>query len=291
MKVMVMVNATKSSEAGVMPTEQLLTEMGHFNEELVKAGIMLAGEGLHPSSRGVRVRFSGSNRIVTDGPFVETNELVAGYWLWNVKSMQEAIDWVKRCPNPMLEDSEIEIRGVFSAEDFGAEFTPELREQEASQRARVLGLDPRFENGREMLIAGFSATVTPDKRHLMPELWGRMCPHLGKVPGQAGPGTYSICWNFQAGCTFDYLAGVEVRDTKQLPEGFTHLHIPARRYAVFTHHEHVSKLPDTYEIIWSKWAPESGLKTAEAPIVERYTEKFNPETLIGGTEIWIPLQS
>jgi hypothetical protein len=131
MKVMVMVKATKSSEAGEMPSVQLLTEMGNFNEQLVKAGIMLAGEGLHPSSKGVRVRFSGANRLVTDGPFVETNELVAGYWLWEVKSMQEAIDWVKRCPNPMQEESEIEIRPIFSPEDFGAAFTPELREQEA----------------------------------------------------------------------------------------------------------------------------------------------------------------
>jgi hypothetical protein len=132
MKVMVMVKATKSSEAGELPSEQLLTDMTTYNEELVKAGVMLAGEGLHPSSKGVRVRFSGPNRVVTDGPFVETNELVAGYWLWEVKSMQEAIDWVKRCPNPMPgEESEIEIRPVFGPEDFGDALTPELREREA----------------------------------------------------------------------------------------------------------------------------------------------------------------
>lgn len=130
MKVIVMVKATKESEAGVMPSEQLLTDMGNYNEELVKAGIMLAGEGLHPSIKGARVRFSGTNRIVTDGPFTETNELVAGFWIWRVKSMEEAIAWVKRCPNPMSEDSEIEIRPVFAMEDFGAEFTPELRAQE-----------------------------------------------------------------------------------------------------------------------------------------------------------------
>lgn len=130
MKVMVIVKASKSSEAGEMPSEQLLTEMGNFNEELVKAGIMLAGEGLHPSSKGHRVLFSGKDRIVTDGPFAETKELIAGYWLWKVDSMQEAIDWVKRCPNPMQEDSEIEIRQVFAAEDFGEAFTPELQEQE-----------------------------------------------------------------------------------------------------------------------------------------------------------------
>ncbi|NCJ08745.1 YciI family protein [Synechococcales cyanobacterium C] len=125
MKVMVMVKATQDSEAGVMPSKQLLTEMGHYNEELVKAGIMLAGEGLHPSSKGVRVQFSGTNRTVTDGPFTETKELIAGYWLWQVKSMEEAIAWVKRCPNPMPGDSEIEIRPVFEAEDFGTEFTLE----------------------------------------------------------------------------------------------------------------------------------------------------------------------
>jgi len=135
MRVMVMVKATKDSEHGVMPTEQLLTDMGKYNEELVKAGVMLAGEGLHPSSKGARVLFSGKKRTVTDGPFAETKELVAGFWLWQVRSMEEAVEWVKRCPNPMMEDSEIEIRPVFEAEDFGAEFTPELREQEDRVRA------------------------------------------------------------------------------------------------------------------------------------------------------------
>ena len=130
MKVMVMVKATKESEAGEMPSEQLLTQMGAYNEELVKAGIMLAGEGLHPTSKGVRVRFSGDQREVIDGPFAETKELVAGYWLWRVESMQQAIDWVKRCPNPMPSESYIEIRPVFELDDFGDALTPELREQE-----------------------------------------------------------------------------------------------------------------------------------------------------------------
>jgi hypothetical protein len=135
---MVIVKATKESEAGVMPDEQLLTEMGKYNEELVKAGIMLAGEGLHPSSKGKRVTFSGDKRTVVDGPFAETKELIAGFWLWQCKSMEEAVQWVKRCPNPMpKEDSEIEIRRVFEAEDFGAEFTPELREQEERLRADI----------------------------------------------------------------------------------------------------------------------------------------------------------
>ena len=126
--------ASKESEAGALPDERLLTEMGNYNEELVKAGIMLAGEGLHPYSKGKRVRFSGTRRTVIDGPFAETKELVAGYWLWQVKSMDEAVEWLKRCPNPQNEETEVEIRPVFEADDFGAEFTPELREQD--QRLR-----------------------------------------------------------------------------------------------------------------------------------------------------------
>jgi len=137
MRVMVMVKATADSEAGVMPTTELMAEMGRFNEELVKAGVMLAGEGLHPSSKGARVRFSGKTRTVVDGPFAETKELVAGFWLWQVASMEEAIEWVRRCPNPMLTDSEIEIRPIYSAEDFGEAFTPELREQEEQLRRQI----------------------------------------------------------------------------------------------------------------------------------------------------------
>jgi hypothetical protein len=143
MRFMVMVKADKNSEAGVMPDEKLLTAMGKFNEELVKAGIMLAGEGLHPSSKGARVRFSGDKRTVIDGPFTETKELIAGFWLWEVKSKEEAIEWVKRCPNPMPGDSEIEIRQVFEAEDFGAEFTPELRAQEERVREEAAKIAAR----------------------------------------------------------------------------------------------------------------------------------------------------
>ena len=137
MRFMMIVKASKDSEAGVMPSQQLLAEMGKYNEELVRAGVMLAGEGLHPSSKGSRVRFSGSKRTVVDGPFPETKELVAGFWLIQVKSKEEAIEWVKRCPNPTGAESEIEIRQVFEAEDFGAELTPELREQEERLRAEV----------------------------------------------------------------------------------------------------------------------------------------------------------
>ena len=137
MRFMVIVKATADSEAGVMPSEQLLAEMGRYNEQLVKAGVMQAGDGLHPSSKGARVRFSGKDRKVIDGPFAETKELIAGFWIWQCASLKEAIDWVKRCPNPMLGESEIEIRQIFEAEDFGEAYTPELRERDERMRAEV----------------------------------------------------------------------------------------------------------------------------------------------------------
>jgi hypothetical protein len=137
MRVMVLVKASKDSEAGVMPSQQLLTEMGNFNEELVKAGIMLAGDGLHPSSKGARVRFAGNKRIVIDGPFAETKELIAGFWIWQVKSMEEAIAWLKRCPNPHNEEGEVEIRPIFEPADFGEAFTPELKEQKERIQAQA----------------------------------------------------------------------------------------------------------------------------------------------------------
>ena len=137
MRVMVIVKASKDSEEGKMPDQKMLAEMGKFNEELGKAGVLLAGEGLHPTSKAKRVNFSGTKRTVIDGPFAETKELIAGFWLWQVRSMEEAVEWVKRCPNPHPGDSQIEIRPVFEAEDFGAEFTPELREQEDRLRMRI----------------------------------------------------------------------------------------------------------------------------------------------------------
>jgi hypothetical protein len=137
MRFIVMVKASPESEAGVLPSQELLTEMGKFNEELVKAGVMLEGEGLQPSSKGVRVKFSGAKRTVVDGPFAETKELIAGFWIWQVRSKEEAIEWAKRCPNPTGVEGELEIRQIFEAEDFGAEFTPELREQEERLRAQV----------------------------------------------------------------------------------------------------------------------------------------------------------
>ena len=137
MRCIVLIKANEDSEAGVRPSEQLFKEMGKFNEELVKAGVMIGGEGLHPSSKGKRVKFAGTNRSVVDGPFVETKELIAGFWIWKVKSMDEAVEWAKRCPNPTGASGEIEIRPIFEAEDFGAEFTPELREQEERLRQKI----------------------------------------------------------------------------------------------------------------------------------------------------------
>ncbi len=137
MRFMIIIKADKDTEAGIMPDEKLLAAMGNFNEELVKAGIMQAGEGLHPSSKGARVKFSGSKRTVVEGPFPATGELIAGFWLWQVKSKEEAIAWVKRCPNPTGAEGEIEIRQIFEAEDFGAEFTPELRQQEERLRSQI----------------------------------------------------------------------------------------------------------------------------------------------------------
>jgi len=139
MRVMVIVKATKDSEAGALPSKELLTAMGKYNEELVKAGIMLAGDGLKPSSKGKRVRFSGDKRTVIDGPFTETKELIAGYWMWQVRSMEEAVEWLKRCPNPHYEDCELEIRPVFDAADFGENFTPELQEQERRIAEKIAG--------------------------------------------------------------------------------------------------------------------------------------------------------
>ena len=139
MRVMVIVKASKESEAGVLPDTELLTKMGKYNEQLVKAGVMLAGDGLQPSSKGKRVRFSGDKRSVIDGPFTETKELIAGYWIWQVRSMEEAVEWLKRCPNPHNEETEVEIRQVFEAADFGENFTPELREQEQNLAKQIAG--------------------------------------------------------------------------------------------------------------------------------------------------------
>jgi predicted transcriptional regulator YdeE len=294
MRFMVIVKANQDTEAGVMPSEQLLAEMGKYNEELVKAGIMLAGDGLHPSSKGVRVRFRGNERLVIDGPFAETKELIAGFWIWQVKSKEEAIEWVKRCPNPTGEESEIEIRQIFEADDFGAEFTPELREQEdrlRAESARYLLDPPRMENRPEMLIAGLNETYTFETRSNIPAQWQRAVAQLEGVPGQVGGSTYGVCWNYKQDCGFDYLAGVEVQNAAGLPNGFTHVRIPASRYAVFAHRGHVSTLPDTIDAIWTKWLPNSGHQAADSPSFERYTADFDPQTHQGGIEVWVPLKA
>lgn len=290
MKVMVIIKASKSSEAGEMPSTELLTAMGKYNEELVNAGIMLAGEGLHPSSQGARVRFSGTNRTVIDGPFAETKELIAGFWLWKVDSMEQAIDWVKRCPNPMSEECEIEIRRVFDAADFGAEFTPELREQEAAIRAKTLGLNaPRFVDVPELTIAGLNVSYTMETRIAIPQQWARFVPAASEFADVKGKPMYGVSWNMKPECGFDYMTGLEVEGTKALPPEFTSLKLDARRYAIFDHTSHVSSIPKTLDTIWTSWVPECGLKVASAPCVERYTSEFNPHTGMGGMEIWIPL--
>jgi predicted transcriptional regulator YdeE len=294
MKVMVMVKATQESEAGAMPSQQLLMEMGKFNEELVKAGILLSAEGLHPSSKGARVRFSGKDRTVIDGPFSETKELVAGFWLWQVKSMEEAIAWVKRCPNPMTQDSEIEIRRVFAPEDFGAALTPELQQQEQQMRAEVAGyhLDPpRFENRGELVVAGLNGTYTFETRSQIPAQWVRFAPQIGKIPGQVGTTAYGVCWNYKPGVGFDYLSGVEVGAGPDLPVGVDHVRIPAGRYAVFTHRQHVSAIANTIDAIWTRWLPNSGQQAAGTPSFERYGVEFDPRSGMGGFEIWVPLKS
>jgi AraC family transcriptional regulator len=290
MKVMVIVKASPSSEACIMPSTELLTAMGQYNEELVKAGIMLEGAGLKPSSAGVRVRFSGKDRTVIDGPFAQTRELIAGYWIWKVKSLQEAIDWVKKCPNPMMEESDIEIRPFFEPEDFGEAFTPELREKEAAILAKTLGLNgPTFESCPDLILSGLNQSYTMETRMGIPQQWERFIALWGEIPSQSG-NFYGVSWNTQPDCAFDYLTGVETANTENMPPDFTTLKIASRRYGVFVHEGHVSVLPQTIETIWAKWVPESGLKIARAPWFERYTPGFNRQTGMNGMEIWIPLE-
>jgi len=289
MKVLVIVKATKDSEAGVMPGTELLTAMGKFNEELVQAGIMLEGAGLTPSSRGARVRFSGTTRTVIDGPFAETKELIAGYWVWQVQSLQEAIDWVKKCPNPMNEDSDIEIRPFFELEDFGDAMTPELKEQEAGLMAVGMGLNrPKFVDHGPMLIAGINAHYTMETRVRIPQQWEQFVPRMRAIPS-VGTDCYGVCWSMSPDCGFDYLTGVEVASADKLPADFQTVSIAPRRYAVFEHTQHVSAIPQTIDTIWVKWVPQCGFKPSHAPCFERYTESFNPQTGMGGMELWVPL--
>lgn len=292
MKVMVIVKASKDSEAGTLPSTELLTAMGKFNDELAKAGIMLDAAGLTPSSRGARVHFSGASRTVIDGPFAETKELIAGFWIWKVQSLQEAIEWVKKCPNPMLEDSDIEIRPFFEIEEFGEAYTPELQEQGACTWATSLGLEvPEFRQSPELVIGGINQHYDAETRIGIPQQWARFVDLAGSIPGLSGNTFYGVCWNSTAAGEFDYLTGFEVTNSASLPSGFTSMTLTSRRYAVFAHNSHVSTIPKTIDLIWSRWAPDCGLKIASAtPCFERYTSDFNPGTGMGGMEIWIPLE-
>jgi len=289
MKVIVFVKATAASEAGEMPSQELLTAMMQYNQQLIDAGIMLGGDGLHPSGKGARVLFSGTNRTVKRGPFPHTSEIVAGYWLWQVKSLEEAIEWVRRCPNPMLEDSEIEIRPIFGPEDFGEAMTPEMRDQEAQMRALVPEPD-RWEKKPARLFTGIQRHYTYNDRNNIPLHWKEFEPAIGKVANQIGTDSFGICANANAE-RFDYMTAVEIRSKENLPVGFTSLELPAGHYAVFLHTGHVSAIPQTICAIWDKWLPASGLSAAPSPCYERYTEEFNPNTGFGGMEIWIPIQN
>ncbi|MFO0869719.1 MAG: YciI family protein [Pirellulales bacterium] len=292
MKVMVIVKASASSEAGEMPSTELLTAMGKFNEELVAAGIMLDGAGLTPSSRGARVRFSGDQRLVINGPFAETKELVAGFWVWQVKSLAEAIEWVKKCPNPMLGESEIEIRPYLEVEDFGAALTSELREQEAVLRARTLGLaPPTFQHSGPLVIGGLNRSYTLETRGQIPQQWESFVPRAGELPAANRENYYGLCWSCRPDGSFDYLAGIEVTTAEGLPSDLVAVPLTERRYAVFPHLDHVSQISRTIELIWTKWVPDCGLSIAQAPCFERYTRDFQPQTGTGGMELWIPLES
>lgn len=292
MKVMVIVKATRDSEAGQMPSAELLQAMGKYNEQLLQAGIMLAGEGLHPSAKGARVRFSGNNRTVVPGPFAATEELIAGFWIWRVASLDDAIDWVRRCPNPMMVDSDIEIRPIFEAEDFGEALSPEMREQEARQRAQTLGLDrPRFELKPALRIAGPNRSYTEETRSQIADQWHQFAPQIGHVPGQVpGRVAYGVVWNNRPNCEFDYIAGVELRPGTAPPQGMQAIDLEARRWAVFMHQGNVALIGKTLEAIWGAWVPDCGLAIAKTPCVECYTEEFDPQTGTGGTEIWVPLE-
>lgn len=290
MRVMVMVKATKSSEEGVMPVKEMFEAMMAFNEALVNAGIMQSGDGLKPSSEGVRVRFSGGKRIVSNGPFAETNELVAGFWIWNVANMEEAIRWVKRCPNPMLEDSDIEIRPFYEASDFGDEFTPEMREKSAGIHAKGMGLGTlEFKDIEAITVAGLSQHYNFETRKNIPLQWNRFAGEVSAIPNRTGNTHFGVCWNTQADCSFDYLTGVAVSHTGDLPKDMTHLVLPAGRYAIFQHQGHVSEMPQTMDAIFNQWAPECGLNLAQAPCVEHYTEAFDPKQGAGGIEIWVAI--
>lgn len=293
MKVMVFVKATHDSEAGAMPSVEMLAAMGKFNDELANAGILLDAAGLTATARGARVHFSGANRMVTRGPFTETNELVAGFWIWQVKSLDEAIEWVKKCPNPMPVDSDIEIRPFMEMEEFSEILTPELQEQYAGTDAKAKGLQvPAFREGRRLTLAGINRRYSLQTRINIPQQWEAFVPQAAPLLKHPGADHFGVCWNRTAEGEFDYLTGVEVSTGQTLPPGFQTLTVEPRRYVVFTHSGHVSALDQTIDTICGKWAPDCGLKlAASAPLFERYSSKFDPTTGLGGMEIWVPLES
>lgn len=295
MRVMVIVKASRGSEAGEMPSQELLTAMGNFNEELVKAGLMLDGAGLKPTSAGARVHFSGSNRTVIDGPFTETKELVAGYWIWKVDSLQQAIDWVKRCPNPMLEDSDIEIRPFYEAEDFGEALTPEMREQEAAILASSLGLNfPSFQDRPPMRLVGLLRSYNMETRIAIPQQWKQFVNLSNSLPQSRHTNYYGVSLNTKGNCDFDYLCAFEADQSlhaEPLPTEFTQVTIEPHRFAIFAHTAHVSTLPKTLELIWQQWAKKCDLDIANGPCVECYTTDFDANTGMGGMEVWIPLKT
>lgn len=298
MKVIVMIKANEKSEAGVLPSEKYMAEMGKYNEELVNAGIMLAGEGLHPSSKGKRIMFSGDFTTVTDGPFAETKEIIAGFWMWRVKSMDEAVEWAKKIPAPPIEEQTegevgiVEIRQVFEAEDFGEAFTPELMEHEAGLRAQTIGLNkPRYEDRNAMTIAGIKNRYNMDNRMNISSQWQNFFSLIDSVPGKVNPSTYGVSFNQDSDCSFDYISGVEVSHADHLPEQFDSVTIPASRYAVFTHSAHVSSITDTIDKILNQWMPDCELKIVDTLSFICHKDEFNRLTGMGGVEIWIPIQN
>lgn len=299
MKILVMVKATASSETGQLPSSELMEAMMHYNQELVRHGILLAGEGLKPSSQGFRVRFSGSSRTVIEGPFAETKELVAGYWVWNVKSMEEALEWVKRCPNPMPEESEIELRPIYELEDFGDVVTPEVLETEGAMRAVEFGLAmPTFVQSPNRMLLGIAKRYTLVTRSEIPSQWNQFVEKISDIPHQAGPSSFGVSYECASDGSFDYFTGVEVTqvvDTSSRHDdptpAFDRYCIPAGRYVVVEHTGHVSEIPKALETIWTRWIPSSGLKILrDGPCVEHYTEAFDPTTGMGGVEFWLPLE-
>lgn len=297
MRVLVLVKASKGNETGVISSDTFIQEMGFYTEALSKAGILLAGEDLLPSSYGIRVRMSGKERTVIHGPFQEIRDLLSAFWIWQVKSMEEAIDWVKKYPNPVPGESsfELEIRPLCTPDNFET-VSPSGELRFAGDIPRTVSqgrpLDPpSFKQIKEKTIIGHNVTYDMESRTSIPDQWANFVPHLGKVPGQIGKDSYGVSWNFKKGSGFDYLCGVEVNPETAVPSLWARVTLPGQLYAVFTHKEHVSQLPEMIDAIWNDWIPFSGHKPSPKPCFEKYDESFNGETGMGGMEIWVPIES